>query len=77
MSVPLKKSTTKCSGSLKTFFQGARDVPRGKSRFSFFYNVSSLDYAFGWHDYYTEEEKRMLRLYTVSAGLYGDPDGSV
>jgi len=67
----------KCSTSLKAFFQGARDVPPGESRFNFFYNVSVLDCAFGWHDYYTEDENRMLRLYTVSAGLFGDPDGLV
>lgn len=49
----------------------------GGFRFNFFYNVSGLDCAFGWHDYYTDEENRMLRLYTVSAGLFGDPDGLV
>ena len=67
----------KCSASLKTFLQGARDVPPGMIAFNFFYNVSGLDCAFGWHDYYTEEEHRVLRLYTVSNGLYGDPDGLV
>jgi hypothetical protein len=65
----------KCSASLKSFFQGARNVPAVMHRFNFFYNVSQLDCAFGWHDYYTQEENRVLRLYTVSAGLYGDPDG--
>jgi hypothetical protein len=67
----------KCSDSLKSFFQSARDVPVGMHRFNLFYNVSGLDCAFGWHDYYTEEENRVLRLYTVSEGLYGDPDGLV
>lgn len=67
----------KCDSSLKAFFQAARDVPPGKNDFNFFYNVSALDCAFGWHDYYTEDEDRALKLYTVSEGLYGDPDGLV
>ena len=65
----------KCHSSLKAFFQAARDVPPGSNEFNFFYNVSALDCAFGWHDYYTEDEDRALRLYTASEGLYGDPDG--
>jgi hypothetical protein len=65
----------KCDSSLKAFFQAARDVPPGINDFNFFYNVSALDCAFGWHDYYTEDEDRALRLYTASEGLYGDPDG--
>jgi hypothetical protein len=67
----------KCKASLKAFFQGARDVPPGTNGFNFFYNVSGLNCAFGWHDYFTEEENRVLNLYTVSQGLYGDPDGLV
>jgi hypothetical protein len=67
----------KCCYSLKAFFQAARDVPPGTNDFNFFYNVSVLNCGFGWHDYYTEEEDRALTLYTVSEGLYGDPDGLV
>jgi hypothetical protein len=67
----------KCNVSLKAFFQSARDVPPGMNDLNFFYNVSRLNCAFGWHDYYTEEENRVLTLYTVSEGLYGDPDGLV
>jgi hypothetical protein len=67
----------KCSPSLKAFFQAARGVPPGTNGFTFFYNVSALICGFGWHDYYTEEEDRALTLYTVSEGLYGDPDGLV
>lgn len=66
-----------CNESLKAFFQGARDAPPGTHRFNFFYNVSGLDCAFGWHGYYTEQEDRVLRLYTVSEGLFDDPDGLV
>lgn len=67
----------KCSASLKAFFQRARDAPRGALRFNFFWNVSRLDCAFGWHGYYSQEEDRALTPYTVSEGLYGDPDGLV
>lgn len=67
----------KCSASLKTFFQGARHVPPGTNDFNFFYNVSGLDCAFGWHDFYAPEEVRTLTLYSVAAGLYGSPDGLV
>jgi hypothetical protein len=67
----------KCNTSLKAFFEGARDVPPGTNGFNFFYNVSRLNCAFGWHDYFTEEENRVLNLYTVSEGLYGAPDGLV
>jgi hypothetical protein len=67
----------KCNASLKAFLQGARDVPPGMNDFNFFYNVSRLSWAFGWHEYYTEEEHRVLTLYMVSEGLYGDPDGLV
>jgi hypothetical protein len=67
----------KCHASLKAFFQGARDMAPGTDGFNFFYNVSRLQCGFGWHSYYTEEENRALTLYTVSEGLYGDPDGLV
>jgi len=67
----------KCDASLKAFLQGTLEVPSGTSNFNFFYNVSGLDCAFGWHDCYSDEENRALRLYMVSEGLYGDPDGLV
>jgi len=67
----------KCHASLKAFFQGARDVAPGTDGFNFFYNVSRLHCAFGLHDYYTRDKNRALTLYTVSEGLYGDPDGLV
>lgn len=67
----------KCTPSLKAFFQSTRAVQPGTNGFSFFYNVSGLDCAFGWHDYYTEDEDRVLTLYTVSEGLYSKPDGLV
>lgn len=66
-----------CNDFLKAFFQGARDAPPGTHQFNFFYNVCGLDCAFGWHGYYCEEETRILTLYTVAQGLYGDPDGLV
>lgn len=65
----------KCSDSLKASLQGARDVPPGMNDFNFFYNVSGLDCAFGWHDFYATEEDRTLTLYSVAAGLYRSPDG--
>lgn len=67
----------KCSAPLKAFLQGARDVPPGTNNFNFFYNVSVLTCAFGWNDYYTTEEDRVLTLYSVSEGLYSKPDGLV
>ena len=67
----------KCNASLKAFLQGARDVQPGTMNFNFFYNVSSLCCAFGWHDFYTTEEDQVLTLYTVSNGLFGAPDGLV
>jgi hypothetical protein len=68
---------SQCTPSLKAFFQAARAVQPGINGFNFFYNVSGLDCAFGWHDYYTEDEDRVLTLYTVSEGLYSKPDGPV
>jgi hypothetical protein len=67
----------KCSSSLKAFFQAARNVPPETNDFNFFYNVSVLNCAFGWHDCYAEEEDRVLNLYVVSNGLYDVPDGLV
>lgn len=67
----------RCKDSLKAFFQGARGVPPGTHRFNFFYNVAGLNCSFDWHQYYTEEEDRVLNLYTVAEGLYSDPDGLV
>lgn len=67
----------KCNASLKAFFQVARDAPPGTNGFNFFYNVSGLDCAFGWHDFYSTDEDRSLTFYTVSQGLYGVPDGLV
>lgn len=67
----------RCTPSLKAFLQVARDAPPGTNDFNFFHNVSTLDCAFDWHDYYTEDKDRVLRLYTVSEGLYSKPDGLV
>lgn len=67
----------KCHPSLKAFFQGAREVAPGTNGFNFFYNVSHLNCAFDWHEYYAEEEDQVLNLYIVSEGLYSKPDGLV